>query len=131
RTAVVDRCNAELGAFGQTELLPRHDVGVVLKIGNDDFVTRTNVLLSEGRGDEVDRLGCSARKDDFFRRAGAEEACHLAARVFVSVGSARRKLVRRAVNVRVFVLVEITETIDDGLWLLGRRGVIEPNERPA
>ena len=88
-------------------------------------------VLSEGRGNKVDRLGCSARKDDFFRRAGAEETCHLAARVFVSVGSACRKLMRRAVNIRVLMLVEIFQSVDNGLRLLRRRGVIEPDERLA
>ncbi len=40
RAAVVDRRNTELRALGQAELLPRNDVGVMLEIGDDDFVAR-------------------------------------------------------------------------------------------
>ena len=56
RAAIVDRRDAKLGALGEAELLPGHDVGVVLEIGDDDLVARADVLLAEGRGDQVDRL---------------------------------------------------------------------------
>ena len=36
--AVVDRRDAQLGALLGAELLPRHDVGVVLELGDDDLV---------------------------------------------------------------------------------------------
>src|SRR5438874_1545528 len=41
---------------------------------------------------------------------------------------ARRERVRRSVHVRVLVLVEVRQPIDDGARLLGRGGVVQPHQ---
>src|SRR5260370_24997391 len=52
----VDREESELraSAFGQE--LPRHDVAVVLHLGEQDFVAALDELVAPRRGDEVDPL---------------------------------------------------------------------------
>jgi len=74
QTAVtVDREESELraGALGQE--LPRHDVAVVLHLGEQDFVAALDELGAPRRGDEVDPLGGAAGEDDFVGAAGVEE----------------------------------------------------------
>ena len=56
------------------------------------------------------------------------ETANALARRLVRVGGARRERVRGAMDVRVLVLVEVRDAIDDGLRLLGRRRVVEPDE---
>src|SRR6266700_4584187 len=58
-------------------------------------------------------------------RRSIDKATHLVPRRLVRVRGPRRQCVRRAVDVRVLVLVEVGETVDHRLWFLGRRGVVE------
>lgn len=104
---------------------------MMLEIGDDDFVAGPDMLLSECSRDEIDRFGRAAREDDLFIRSSTEETRYFRARAFVGVGRASGKLVRRPVNVRIFVLIEIFEPLDDRFGLLSRRRVVEPDERTA
>ena len=53
--AVVDRGDAQLRARLRAELLPGHDVGVVLEPGDDDLVARPDIAPAPALRDEVDR----------------------------------------------------------------------------
>ena len=48
--AVVDRHDAQAGARLRAELLPRHDVGVVLEPGDDDLVALADVAAGPSSG---------------------------------------------------------------------------------
>ena len=85
---VVDRRDAEPGARLGDQLLPRHDVGVVLEVGEHDLVTGSDVLASPALGDEVDALGRAADEDDLARRRSVEEAPDLLAGRLERVGGA-------------------------------------------
>ena len=126
---IVHRGHAQPRALFGAEHLPGNDVGVMLQPGDDDLVVLLNVAASPALGDQIDGLGGSANKDDFAGRAGVEEAARLLAGRLVSIGGTRRQLMRGAMHVGVFVLVEVFETIDDGLRLLRGRRVVEPDER--
>jgi hypothetical protein len=78
----------------------------MLEPGDDNLVVLLNVAPSPALRHEVDGLGGSADKDDLARGSGVEEAARLLACRLVSVGSARGQLMRGAMHVRVFVLVE-------------------------
>ena len=67
-------------------------------------------------------------KTMFFSRLGAQEPGDGLAGPLVGVGGPGRELVRGAVDVGVLVPVEVREPVDDGLRLLGRRGVVEPDQ---
>ena len=60
---VVDRHVGQLGARALREQLPRHEVGVVLHLRDDDQVARAHVGAAPRVGDEVDRLGRVAGED--------------------------------------------------------------------
>src|SRR5690606_13448166 len=79
----------------------------------------------------VDGLGRATQKDDFPRGARVQKGAHLLARVLVGVGGARCESMGSAMNVRVFVLVEVREPLDDRAWLLRGRRVVEPHERSS
>ncbi len=115
----------------RAKLLPRHDIGVMLKPGDDDLIVLADVLAAPALRDEVDGLGCAANKHDLVRRGGAKKAADLFARVLIGVGRARRQLVRAAMNVGVLEAVEMHEPVDDGLRLLRGGGVVEPDQRAA
>ncbi len=57
-----------------------------------------------------------------------EEAADLFAGGFVGVGGASGEFVGGAMDVGIFVGVEVAEAVDDALWFLRRRGVVEPDE---
>lgn len=59
--AIVDGNHAQAGARVDAELLPRHDVGVVLEPGDDDLVVATDVFPAPALRHEIDRLGGQER----------------------------------------------------------------------
>ena len=126
--AVVDRRDAQLRAGLEAELLPGHDIGVVLEPGDDDLVARLHIAPAPALRDEVDPLGRAAHEHDLFRRSGVEEAPHLVARRLVGVGRAGGQRMRAAVHVGVLVRVEGGEAVDHGLRLLRGRAVVEPDQ---
>src|SRR5437867_4163809 len=69
-----DRNEAQLDpAFG-LEKLPRHQVRVVLHLGEHDRVARGELRAAPRMGDQVERLGAVAREDALARRGGVDEA---------------------------------------------------------
>ena len=64
RAVVADRGDDEPRARSFAEQLPGNDVRVVLEPRDEHFVAGCEAL-AEARGDQVDRLGRAARKDDF------------------------------------------------------------------
>ena len=129
--AVVDRRDAELGALLGAQHLPRHDVGVVLEMGDDHLVALLHVAPAPGLGHEVDRLGRAAHPHDGVVRRRVDESAHLLARRLEGVGRAGGQRMRGAMHVRVLVRVEMRQPVDHGLRLLRGRGVVEPDERLA
>ena len=89
------------------QLLPGHDVGVVLEVGDDDLVALADVLPAPALGDEVDALGGAADEDDVVGRVCAEEPGDRGAGLLVGVGGAGGQVVRGPVDVGVLVLVEV------------------------
>ena len=69
----VDREKDELCAGALSQELPRHDVAVVLYLGEQDFVAALDELGAPRCGDEVDALGGAAGEDDFVGAASVEE----------------------------------------------------------
>src|SRR5271157_4773876 len=101
----------------------------MLEPGDDDFVVLLNVAASPTLGDKVDGLGRSANEDDLADRAGIEESTRLFARRLIGIGGTRCQFVGGAMHVRVFVLIEVAEAIDNALRLLRGCRVVEPDER--
>ncbi len=112
----------------RAELLPGHDVGVMLEPGDDDLVILADILSAPALRDEVDGLSCAANEHDFVRGRRAKKAADLLAGVLIRVGGAGGKLMRAAMDVRVFETVEMNKPVDDDLRLLRGGGVVEPDQ---
>ena len=130
-STVVDRRDTERGSLLFTEQLPGDDVRMVLHAGDEHLVTGPHVASAVARGDEVDRLGRPSGEDDLFCRGGAQELANRLARLLVGLGRPDRQVVDAPVDVGVVLLVHASLGVDDHLWLLARRRVVQEGERLA
>src|ERR1035438_10025289 len=113
---------AQRGPGAQAELLPWHQVRVVLHFGDQHLVTRADPEPLGGRacggrvahrvGDQVDRLGRVLGEHDL-ARIRADEGRHLEARALVGVGGFLTEQVGAPVRGRVVPLVELTLGVEN------------------
>jgi hypothetical protein len=103
----------------------------MLEPGNDDLVVPADVPPAPALRDEIDRLGGAADEDDLVGRRCVQEAADLFPGRLVGVGRAGGEFVGAPMDVGVLMQVEVRHTVDDGLWLLGGGGVVEPDQRPG
>ena len=120
---------AELRAGALGEHLPRHDVAVVLHLGEQDDVAGLDELPAPRVGDEVDAFGGAACEDDFLRAAGVEELPRPLPRRLEGIRRAVAQLVDATVHIRIVSLVVAHEGVNDRARLLRRRGVVKIHER--
>lgn len=85
----------------------------MLQPGDDDFVTFMDLLPPPALRNEIDVLGGATDKNDFVGRWRIQEMTDFFARVFVGICRASCQFMRSAVDVGVFVLIEIAEAVDD------------------
>ena len=129
--AVGDGNDPQDGPFLLGDHLPGHDVGVMFQRGEDDLVARLQELPPVGLRNEIDAFRRAAHEDDFFGRRCAEKRLYLLPRLLVGVGRTGRQRVGAAMDVRVVAGVKVRNGVDHALRLLRRRGVVEPDQRPA
>src|SRR5215204_720690 len=129
--AVVHRDDAQTRALLLAEHLPRHEVRVVLHLGDDYLVALAHELAPVAVHDEVDALRHPAHEDALARLARVDEAAHLLARALVSRGGALAQVVDAAVDVRVLLAQVLRAPLDDDARHLRRRRVVEVDERLA
>src|ERR1700734_3868786 len=75
-SAVVHGDHPQARTLLTSELLPGDDVGVMLQVRNDDFVTGENILPAPGLCHEIDGFGSAAHEYDLFGPARAQESLH-------------------------------------------------------
>ena len=115
--------------------LPRHDVGVVLHLGDDDLVARAAgprraaVGPGDDVGDQVERLGGVLGEDDLGAVGGVDERGDLVARALVQRGRLLGEHVDAAVHVGVVPRVVVVDRVEDLPRLLRGRGVVEVDQR--
>lgn len=102
---------------------------MMLHPGNDNLIIFLNVASTPTLRHQVNAFGCPAHKDNLARCSGIEKAARLFAGRLVSIGRARRQLVRSTMYVEVFVFIKVTQAVNDRLRLLPSRAVIEPDQR--
>ena len=126
-----DPAQRRAGAPG--ELLPRHEVGVVLHLGDEDLVALTEVEsrvlrlscngVREGVGHQVERLGGVLGEHHLLVRS-PDEPRDLGPRALVGVGGLLAELVRSAVHGTVDLLAERALGVErTGIPLRGGTGV--------
>ena len=126
---IVDRDVRELGTGSLGDELPRHEVGVVLELGDDDDVAGAEIVVTPRVRHEIQRLGCAAREDHLAIRRRVDERPYLLTCALVPGSRALGERVDAAMDVRVRVLVELAHRIEDLTRLLRRRSRIEVGER--
>ena len=128
--SVVHRPDSQYRATALAQQLPRHDVGVVLHLGDEDLVAGLETL-PKARCHEVDGLGRTAYEYDLFAACRVDEALHRISRRLVGVGGLLAQAVYTTVNVGIELRVVARLTIEHALRLLAGGGVIEVHERLA
>ena len=103
---------AQLDAPLGGEHVPRHDVGVVLHVGEHDDVAGAEVGPAPRLGDEVERLGGVLGEHDLVGVAGVDEAGDLGPGGLEGVGGLGGEAVGAAVDRRVGRLVEARHRVD-------------------
>ena len=94
-----ERHPAQLDAALGGEDVPRHDVGVVLHLGEHDDVALAQVRAAPRVGDEVEPLGGVLREDHLALARRVDEPLHLQPRGLVGLGRLAGELVHAAVHV--------------------------------
>ena len=128
RAVVENRRDDEPRSRARGDELPRHDVGVVLHVRDQNFVALAQIRAAPARGDEVDRLRRAAREHAFPRLARADERRGAFPRVFERGRRRLAQMIKPAVNVRVFLGIKPGNGIDDALRFLRRGGAVEIRE---
>ena len=113
------------------ELLPGHDVGVMLEVGDQDLVAVPDVLAPPGLGHQVDGLGGAPGVDDGLARWCADEVRDRGPGRLVRVGRPSGQGMRGPVDVGVLVRVEVAEPVDHHLRFLGGGRVVQPDQLPS
>ena len=91
---------------------------------DNNLVPFVDILPAPALCDKIDRLGGASEKNDLVGGWGIEEAAYFRPRFLISVSGPRCQFVCCAVDVGIFVLVEVRKTIDHGLWLLRGGGIL-------
>ena len=126
---IVERDVAEARAALLRQELPRHQVAVVLHLGDDhlgreDLVSRPDVPPAPRVRHQVERFGHVPGENDLIRAAGAQKARHLGPGRLVLRGRTLGDRVDPPVDVGVVLLVVAHQRGDDLPRLLrGRRAV--------
>ena len=130
-TVVGDAEPAQRRAGALAQDLPRHDVGVVLHLGDDDLVAGLQRASSPRQDvrDQVQRLGGVLGEDDRVGVGCADERGHLEAGALVGSGRLLTQRVRRAVDVGVVLLVELGEGVEHLARLLRGVRTVEIDQR--
>ena len=121
----------DLGAGALGDDLPRHDVGVVLEMGEQDLVAGLEVGPAPALGHEIDALGGAAHEDAAPGVLEAEELRDGSAGGLVGGGGLLAQEMYAAVDVGVLLGVIALEGLDDDRGLLGGGRVIEVGQRTA
>ena len=121
----------ELGADVLRELLPGHEIRVVLEDRRDDPIAPSDVVAPPRVGHEVDALGRVADEDDLALARGVDEARHLRARFLERGRRPLAELVDATVDVRVVLLEHALHRLEHLTGLLARRCVVEIDDALA
>src|SRR5260370_27925562 len=100
----------------------------MLEVADHHLVAGLQMGGAPALGDQVDRLGRAAHKDDLALVGGVEEGTHGLPRLLEPVGRARAQLVDAAMHVGVVVAIELGDAVDDLARLLRAGAGIEEHQ---
>ena len=100
----------------------------MLQKGQDDLISRLQILLDIAVGHKVDALGGATHKYDIVLGWSSDEIRHNLPRTLIGIRRAGSQLVGTAMDIGVFVAIVMGQTIDDRLRTLCRCPVVQPDE---
>ena len=109
--------------------LPRHDVGVMLHVGDQHLVALLHKRCTEGLCHEIDALSCSTGEDHLTRLPGIDEAAHLLTGSLVQVGGLLRQVMNAAMHIGIHVQIFFAHRIEHAERLLRCCRIIKINQR--
>ena len=121
---ISDRCDFQHQSFFIAHHLPRHDVGMVFHLGDDNFVAGVERTPPMGCGNQIDRFGGVPGENDFLAAFRIEKGLNLIARAFIGIGRAFAQIVSPAMHIGVFGLIDGAHGIDHLARFLGRRRAV-------
>src|SRR5436190_14913343 len=105
RAVVAHRSEAKTRADPFCQNLPRHEVAMVLHLGEQNNVARPDKLSAPCLRNEVDTLRSPASEHDLIRARRADVLRDACPSRFVGLSRARAQLAESAMNIRVVGLV--------------------------
>src|SRR5271166_2121727 len=111
--------------------MPGYDVRVMLHDAENDLVARADILQSIARRGKIDRLGRGAREYDLLGSGRVQETSHALPRRLIGLGGGIGEIMQPSMDIGVFVLIRMSNSIEDGLRLLRGGGIVQIHERLA
>ena len=121
----------ERGALAPAKELPGHDVGMVLRLADQDLVAGVHEGLPEAEGDEVDGGRGAGREDDFLAEFRVQIRADGVPRGFIFGRGQRGRMMDRTVQVGVVFLRHFGPLADDAAGPLGRGRIVQIDKRFA
>jgi len=118
------------GSLLMGQLLPGHDVGVMLEMGEHDLIARLDGVPTPGLRYQIDRLGGAPEEHDLLAAGRVQKAGTGGAGLLISLSGTGRQFMGRPVDVGVFAAVKALQPLDHRQWLLGGGAVVKPHQLP-
>ncbi len=128
---VGDRRPAHHRSGSLRQLLPGHDVRMVLHLGEQNFIARLDVRLAPTVRHQIDAFGGAVREDHFLARCGIDELANFLPRFFVQIGRLIAQPMNAPMHVGVSAGVHVHHRIDHLPRSLRRGGIIQIDQRLA
>ena len=128
---VVERQHPHLRPAALRGQLPRHQVGVVLHLADDDVVAFVQEPFAPGIGHRVERRRRPGCENDLLAAPGPDKRADALAGLLVTGRGLFGQIMHAAVDVGVELAVEVIHRLDHAAGLLGRCAAVEINERFA
>ena len=130
-TAIVKGQHTNLCTLTFGHQLPRHNIGVVFHLADDDIITLAQESLAPRIGDGIYRSGSSRREDYLLAIGSTYKHTHALARLLVELGCLLRKTMYATVDIGILLTMQTIHRLDNSLGLLRRSSTIEVDERLA
>ena len=126
----IHRKYLQMSAFPLAKHLPGNDIGVMLRLADQNLVALADKSFSEAVGDQIDGSRRPGSKDDFLTLRTEEPGCLLACN-FIYLSCLRGKCMDSAMDIGVSMQGESALLFHHGFRAKGGRRVIEIDQRFA
>ena len=106
-------------------ILPCHKISMMLRNGNDDFITFFYIMKAVTVGNQVHRFRTVPGKNDLFPFTGIDEFHHSVTSILISFGRFDGQDMRTAMRVTVMLCHMFNNTVHYNLWNLRSRTAIQ------